>query len=244
MPPPNPHIIIEACVDSVESAIAAQKGGADRLELNLALDLDGLTPSMGLFKEVKKAVSLPIIVMIRPRGYGFVYSDQEFATMQADIDAFLEAGIDGIAIGFLTNQLKIDQQRTRQVVNQIEEKECVFHRAFDVTPGMPEALEALIDCGVKRVLTSGQQPSALAGSKQLTQLIELADNRIDILPGAGIKPTNVAQLIMQTGCRQVHGTFKTPAASHSYHGLDSLRAPAPVGTSAEVVAQVRKAVDS
>ena len=232
-------ILIEACVDSVESAIAAEKGGADRIELNIALELDGLTPSVGLFEEVKRHCSLPVITMIRPRSNGFIYSRSEFATMQRDIDSFLNLGANGIAIGILREDYSIDDARLKEVVKQAGTMDVVVHRAFDITPDMHEALEILIDCGVKRVLTSGQAPTALAGAKELAKLIEQAGDRIEILPGCGVNPANVASLVESTGCRQVHGTFKKPGAfSQNPMGLDRLRAPSPPGTDAQVVARV------
>ena len=143
--------------------------------------------------------------MIRPRSNGFVYSDAEFAIMLADIDAFVAAGANGFAIGFLTEHIEVDKERTKAAIARMNGRECVFHRAFDVTPDMTEALEALIECGVHRVLTSAQAPTAPEGSAGIMQLIKQAGNRIEILPGAGIKPGNVAQLVAESGCTQVHG---------------------------------------
>ena len=234
------HIIVEACVASVEAAIAAERGGADRLELNTALELDGLTPSLGLFHAVRAACSLPIIVMIRPRGYGFVYSDAEYNIMRADLDVLLEAGADGCAFGFLTEDTKIDRIRTREFVKQVGDRSCVFHRAFDVTPSPSDSLEMLIDCGVQRVLTSGQGDTALAGAPVLGHLVEQAAGRIEILPGSGINPDNAHLLVAQTGCTQVHGTFRKPSTAAPPTGMDVLRAPPPPGTDAGVVAGVRE----
>ena len=237
-------VLIEACVASVESAIAAEQGGADRLELNIALELDGLTPSLGLFRQVRAACSLPIIVMIRPRGQGFLYTDHEFATMLEDIEIFKAAGADGFAFGFLTHDFRIDQDRTSRVVEKMGDTEKVVHRAFDITPSMNDALEKLIACGVDRVLTSGQAATAPAGSTQIKQLIDQAQGRIEILPGAGINPSNVAQLVAETGCNQVHGTFRSPAPpAPKASGLDALRAIAPPGTDANIVSAIRANLD-
>ena len=238
----NP-IIIEACVASVASALEAQKGGADRLELNSALELDGLTPSSGLYKEVQTAVSLPVIVMIRPRDYGFCYSEAEFRAMQDDIDLLMALGADGIATGILQQDHTIDTLRMLEIREQIGDSELVCHRAFDVTPNPGIALEQLIDCGVDRVLTSGQAPTAPAGVAQIAKLVQQARGRIEILPGSGINARNAAVLIHQTGCTQIHGTFRNtgiPAPTAS--GLDRLRIPSPPGTDAEVVAAVRQAL--
>lgn len=236
-------IIIEACVASVESAVNAQKGGADRLELNSALELDGLTPSPGLYKEVQTAVALPAIVMVRPRNYGFCYSEAEFRAMQDDIDLLLALGADGIAIGILQQDLTIDTLRMLEIREQIGDSQLVCHRAFDVTPEPDIALEQLIDCGVDRVLTSGQAPTAPAGVAQIAKLVEQAKGRIEILPGSGINASNAAVLVHQTACTQIHGTFRnTGIPAPTVSGLDRLRIPPPPGTNAEVVAAVRQAI--
>lgn len=227
----------------MSSALAAADGGADRLELNSALELDGLTPSPGLYKEIQAAVSMPVIVMIRPRNYGFVYSETEFRIMQEDIDLLMALGADGIAIGILNQDLTVDTHRVLEIREQIGDSELVFHRAFDVTPNAGIALEQLIDCGVDRVLTSGQAPTAPAGVAQIARLVEQAKGRIEILPGSGINARNAAVLVHQTGCTQIHGTFRNtgiPAPTAS--GLDRLRVPPPPGTDAEVVAAVRQAL--
>ena len=229
----------------MESAIAAEAGGADRLELNAALELDGLTPSPGLFKQVRKACNLPIIVMIRPHGQGFVYSDYAFASMLDDIAFFKEAGADGFAFGFLTPSLEIDEHRTSIATEAAGNCEKVVHRAFDITPSADVALDTLIACGVDRILTSGQAINAPAGTVAIKKLIERAKGRIEILPGAGIKPANVAQLCKESGCNQIHGTFRAPAPGQQItSGLDSLKQMPPKGTDCTVVAEIRKLVDS
>ena len=238
-------IIIEACVASVESAVAAARGGADRLELNAALELDGLTPSFGLFKEVRAACDLPIIVMIRPRGQGFAYSPHEYAIMLEDIKQFKRAGADGFALGFLTDNFEIDAEKTSEAVKLAGPCEVVFHRAFDVTQDATTALESLIDCGVHRVLTSGQQSSAPEGISELKALQTQSDGSIEILPGAGIKPSNVVQVLQDTGCSQVHGTFRKSVNSVSVAGgLASLKALPPAGTDAGIVSKVRTLCDA
>jgi len=238
------RICIEACIASVEDAIAAYDGGADRLELNMALRLDGLTPSLGLLRRVKAAVPLPVIVMIRPRGFGFRYSSSEFAVMQSDIDAFLQEGIAGFAFGILSDSQEIDIPRTRQIVQQIEGVESVFHRAFDVTPNPDTALNRLIDLGITRILTSGHMPTALQGLENLKILQQKAASRIEILPGSGVKPSNVTTLLNQTGCTQIHGTFRSPTTPTTVTGLDTLRAHPPKGTSQKIVKEIRTIVDT
>jgi copper homeostasis protein len=201
-------VLIEAAVESLAAAQAAHAGGADRLELNSALELDGLTPLMATLAAVKEKVSLPVIAMVRPRAGDFVYDDTEFLAMRKDGEALLERGADGLAFGFLTAEGAVDQRRTRQLVQMIGPKVSVFHRAFDVTPDPFGALEMLIDLGMTRVLTSGQRRSAIEGAELIRGLIERAAGRIEILPGAGISPENAASLIVHTGARQIHGSFR------------------------------------
>ncbi len=201
-------ILLEVAVASLEDALAAQQHGADRLELNSALSLGGLTPSAGLLRAVRSAVSLPMIVMARPRPAGFCYSQAEFETLLADVAFALAEQADGIAFGVLTEAGEIDVPRCAQVMRQIGSREAVFHRAFDVTPEPARALEQLIDLGVRRVLTSGQEPTALQGSLKIAKLVEQARDRIEILPAAGIRPANVVELLTQTGCNQVHASLK------------------------------------
>ena len=238
------RICIEACITTVQGAIAAYEGGADRLELNSALSLDGLTPSLGLLKEVKKAVPLPVIVMIRPRPNGFFYSASEFAVMQADIEVFLNEGVAGFAFGLLTPDYEIDLPRSRIIVQQLSGAEAVFHRAFDITPEAPQALEILIELGIDRILTSGHSPTALQGIDNLANLYKMARNRIEILPGSGIKPENASTILTHTGCTQIHGTFRAPFPSSNVSGLEALRTHPRPGTDKKIVEQIRTIVDA
>ena len=236
-------ILIEACIDSVESACAAEQGGADRLELNSALELDGLTPSPGLFEEVAGVCSLPIVVMIRPRSNGFIYTEAEFQVMLRDVDVFLKLGAKGIAVGCLMGDFSVDVRRTAEIVDRAGPMEVVFHRAFDITSDMHRALEELIDCGISRILTSGQATTALEGATRIAELTARAEHRIEILPGSGINASNALDIVEKTGCRQIHGTFKAAGSkTPRLTELDRLRAPAPAGTDAGVVRDVRAAL--
>src|SRR5215469_11620229 len=156
-------ILLEICCGSIDDAIESEKGGADRVELCSALFLGGLTPSIGTIQEAKQRLKIPIIVMVRPRGGGFCYTDAEFATMERDTAAAIEAGADGIVFGILTNDGKLDRQRVQRIRKLIGNKQAVFHRAFDVTPDPYAALEELIDLGIIRVLTSGQKDTVPQG---------------------------------------------------------------------------------
>lgn len=202
-------ILLEIALATVEDALAAQQGGADRLELNVALALGGLTPSLGTFLEVKRAVSLPILTIIRPRPGGFCYSEAEYRLMQRDIELFLAHGVDGLVFGVLTEDGEVDVSRCRELIRQVGDKPVVFHRAFDVTPDPFVALEQLIDLGVRRILTSGQETSAYNGSATIAELIRRAAGRIEILPAAGIQHFNVADVVTRTGCTQVHASLRS-----------------------------------
>ncbi len=199
-------ILLEICCGSTEDAVEAQRGGADRVELCSALFLGGLTPSIGSLIEAKQRLKIPVIAMDRPRPAGFYYSTVEFAVMERDADLLLQHGADGIVFGILNADGTVDVQRTGTIRKRIGPRQAVFHRAFDVTPDPFRALEELIDLGITRVLTSGQRSGAPEGSKLISQLIERAAGRIEVLPGAGIAVDNVPDLVAATGCTQIHMT--------------------------------------
>ena len=200
-------ILLEVAVATLQDAQTAHSAGADRLELSSALELGGLTPSLGTFLAIGEFVPLLIVAMLRPRPGGFVYSEPEFLTLQRDADVLLSHGAAGVVFGFLTPERTIDARRTEFLLKQIGAKQSVFHRAFDVASDPLAALDCLIDLGVTRLLTSGQESSAAAGADLIRRLIERAAGRIEILPGAGISPENAAALVAQTGATQLHGTF-------------------------------------
>ena len=203
-------IFLEICCGSIDDALQAQEGGAQRVELCSALFLGGLTPSIGTMQYARQKVTIPIMTMVRPRGGGFCYTDAEFATMERDAEALLDNGADGVVFGVLNHDGTVDIPRTRRLRELAGSKQAVFHRAFDVTPDPFRALDQLIDLGVTRVLTSGQQDTVPEGADLIRRLIEYATGRIEILPGGGIKPHNLADVIVRTGCAQVHLTaFKT-----------------------------------
>jgi copper homeostasis protein len=202
------RVLLEVCIASVEDAQAAAAAGADRLELNSALDLGGLTPSLGCLLEVRQAVRLPILVMIRPRSGGFAYSPAEFRVLQRDLDLALEHGADGVVVGVLNADGSIDRSRSRELVRRTGDREVVFHRAFDVTPDPFVALEQLIDLGFTRIMTSGQEASAHAGRERIAALIQRAAGRIQVLPAGGINRLTVAEVIATTGCDQVHASLR------------------------------------
>lgn len=200
------HILLEICCGSVEDAIAAQAGGADRIELCSALFLGGLTPSLASLLSAKEKLTIPVMTMVRPRPAGFCYSPTEVEVMEREADLFVQHGADGIVFGILRPDRTVDVEMCRRVRERIGTREAVFHRAFDVVPDPERALDELIDLGCARVLTSGQRNTAPEGRSLIRKLVEHAHGRIEILPGAGIRTHNVRELIAQTGCTQVHTT--------------------------------------
>jgi len=165
-----------------------------------------LTPSLGTIQEAKRRLKIPIMVMVRPRGGGFAYTEAEMASMERDTVAAVENGADGVVFGILQSDGNVDIPRCRRIRRLIGEREAVFHRAFDVTPDPFEALEQLVDLGITRVLTSGQKESVPEGVELINKLIERAHGRIEILPGGGIQALNLKEMIERIGCGQVHLT--------------------------------------
>ena len=197
-------VIIEACVDSVESALAAKRGGADRLELCENLAVGGTTPSAALIADVRARTGLPVMVMIRPRGGSYVYSVAEIDQMQRDIDTVRACDIEGLVIGILDARSGVDVARTRELVLLAGPKAVTFHRAFDCVPDREVSLEALIAAGVTRVLTSGGAPTALAGANALARLVARAGRRIRIMAGGNVRGSNVHELVATSGVTEVH----------------------------------------
>lgn len=200
------HIVLEVCCGSAEDVFAAKQVGADRVELNAAMFLGGLTPSIGAM-QVAKQTGMEIMAMVRPRGGGFCYTDMEFETMLRDTEALLEAGAQGIVFGILLKNGNVDVPRCERMMQAIGGRQSVFHRAFDVTPHWQGALDALCGLGVTRILTSGQAINALEGIDVLSDMIAYAAGRIEILPGAGIRPNNAAEIIRRTDCTQIHASL-------------------------------------
>ncbi|HSS96393.1 MAG TPA: copper homeostasis protein CutC [Terriglobales bacterium] len=201
--------IIEICIDAVDSAIAAQNGGAQRVELCANLLEGGVTPSAGLITIVRKKISIGLQVIIRPRGGDFCYNDDEFQTMKQDIVTAKSCGADGIVVGLLNEDGSIDVPRTSELVELSNPLPVTFHRAFDVATDLPKALEDVISTGCKRILTSGGQPSALEGIESLAQLVCQSAGRIIILAAGSIKGNNAREIVEKTGVREVHAGLRT-----------------------------------
>ena len=197
-------MIIEACVDSVASALAAQDGGARRIELCDALETGGLTPSAGKIALCRERLTIPVVVLIRSRGGDFLYRDSDLDVMLRDIAMARALGADGVAIGALNADGTIDEAKTRAMIEVARPMEVVFHRAFDGTPDPFQALETLKALGVDRVLTSGQANTALEGVEILRHLVDAAKGRIQILAGGGINEENAAAIVKGSGVGQLH----------------------------------------
>lgn len=195
---------IEVCCGGIDDVLTAMREGADRIELNSALALGGLTPSLGVMTRARQLTSLPIMAMVRPRSAGFRYSDEEFETMLCDAKLLVQAGADGIVCGFLMSDGEIDVERCKRMLEAIGNAQPVFHRAFDFCRSPETSLETLISLGFRRILTSGQMPSVLQGAQTIRALQEQAAGRIEILPGAGIRPENVRSLVSHSGTGWVH----------------------------------------
>lgn len=202
--------MIEVCCGSYEDALVAYQNHADRIELNSALYLGGLTPSLGSLRLVKQNTGIKTIVMIRPRGAGFCYSDKDFEVMKEDTRLLMENGADGIAFGCLLENGTIDVEKCKCLIDIVNEYhgEVVFHRAFDCVKNPFEAIETLIGMGVNRILTSGQQQTAMDGKGLLKELQSKYGSQIEIVAGGGINSSNAKELMEYTGIHQIHSSCK------------------------------------
>ena len=199
-------VLIEVCVNSVESAIKAQKGGAQRVELCDNLMEGGTTPSLGSIELARKNLSIGLHVIIRPRGSDFLYSTLEFEIMKRDIEICKQAGVDGVVIGILTANGAIDVKRTKELIALAKPMSVTFHRAFDVAKDAFKSLEKLVEIGVDRILTSGQEPTAFEGAEMISELVKIANNRIIILACGNLTARNVQKFVGKTGVKEIHLT--------------------------------------
>src|ERR1039457_220246 len=206
---------IEICVDSVTGAIAAERGGADRVELCDNLMEGGTTPSLGCVRLARKHLGIGLQVLIRPRGGDFLYDGYEMEVMREDIRLCKEAKADGVVIGCLTVEGDIDQARTRELIELARPMNVTFHRAFDMCRDAKKGLEELVALGVDRVLTSGQDDSCLEGMELIAALERQAGGRIIVMPGGGITPRNVSRIVAGTGVREVHLSARGSGGSRS-----------------------------
>ena len=191
---------------NIESCVAAQQAGAHRIELCDNPSDGGTTPSYGFIKAAREKLSIELYVMIRPRGGDFLYSDDEFAIMKADVEMCKEVGCDGIVTGLLKKDGSVDKERCNELVGLAYPLGVTFHRAFDRAKDPFRALEDIIEIGCERILTSGQQPKAVDGTQIIKELILQADDRIIVMPGAGVNSQNIRSLAKSTGAVEFHSS--------------------------------------
>ena len=231
-----PHkLLLEISVDGLEKALAAERGGAGRLELCADLSVGGLTPPRELLRAVRERVHIPIYSMIRPRAGNFVYSDAESTEMERSIAVATECGMDGVVLGVLKKNRSIEMARTRRLVDLARPLPATFHRAFDETPDLALALEAVIQTGAARILTSAGAKTALQGATKLAELVAAARDRVSgggspmqpdriiIVPGAGITHSNIAKVAELTGAIEFHAGLGSilPYSSRDFAAFES-----------------------
>jgi copper homeostasis protein len=196
--------LLEIAVDTVEAAMAAERGGADRVELCGDLSVGGVTPDAALLRAVRKQIYIPVFVMIRPRAGDFVYSAAEFEEMKASIVTAKGLGADGLVLGILKRDKSVDIQRTGELVSLGKPLPVTFHRAFDETADLSRALGDVVQTSAERILTSGGAPSALEGAENIASIVDAVAERITIMPGAGINADNILQVAAVTRAREFH----------------------------------------
>ncbi|MFN0256290.1 copper homeostasis protein CutC [Pedobacter ureilyticus] len=206
-------MILEICANSVESAIAAQQGGADRIELCTNLAEGGTTPSYGQIKWCVENLQLEVWPLIRPRGGDFLYSDAEFETILGDISYCKQIGCNGVVTGLLNTNGTINEERCAKIIAVASPMPVAFHRAFDMSNDLSVALETVIKLGFVRVLSSGGKENAFVGANELAKLVVQANNRIEIMPGAGVNADNLIEIAKTTSAKNFHTTAKSVVKS-------------------------------
>ena len=210
--------LLEISVETLEAAMAAERGGAGRIELCGNLSVGGVTPDAELLRAARAQVHIPIFSMVRPRAGDFVYSGAEFSEMRRSITDAKECGMDGVVLGVLTKDHRVDIARTRELAEFAKPLPVTYHRAFDEAADLHQALEDVMQSGAKRILTSGGAKSALEGAAALAELIEAAGERIVIVPGAGISAANILEVARRTKAREFHSGLSSvlPYGSKDY----------------------------
>lgn len=214
--------LLEVCVDSVESALAAVEGGADRLELCGDLTVGGITPSLALFREIRRHTNIRTHILIRPRCGDFCYSAHEFAVMEEEIRTFAKAGAEGVVIGVLRPDGYLDMERMAQLMKAAGTMSVTLHRAFDVCAEPFHTLEQAVELGIDTILTSGQQNSCIQGIQLLKELLWKAAGRIHIMAGAGVTAQLIPELAAQTGICTYHMSGKKAVDSAMIYRKESV----------------------
>ena len=197
------NVLVEACVDSVQTAVDAAAAGAARIELCGAGE-GGTTPSFGMLARCRERLTIPMHVMIRPRSGNFVYNEEEVAVMLRDIELARTVGANGVVFGILNDDNTLDEMRMRQLIEAARPLRTACHRAFDSTPSANVAFDTLLHLGVDVVLTSGHAPIAVAGALQLAEHVRVAGNRLSVMAGGGVRAQNVRQIVAHTGVKEIH----------------------------------------
>ena len=216
-------MVLEICVDSVESAIASQAGGAQRVELCSDLNEGGITPSDGLTQAVRKHVGIEVFAMVRPRGGDSFYTPYEYDVMKADVIRIKELKADGIVVGLLDRDGHVDVRRTRELVQLADPMQVTFHRAFDMSADLDESLERVIQTGAHRILTSGGVQTVTQGAERVTHLIDAAKGRIRVMVGGGIRQENIRKIAQRTKATEFHCSLRIKTQSPVTFRNDSLK---------------------
>jgi copper homeostasis protein len=219
----NNRPLLEMSVETLDAAIAALRGGADRIELCEDLSVGGVTPNLDLIKVSHEQIRVPIFVMIRPRGGNFCYSAAEFQQMKEEIELTKNAGMDGVVLGILTPKGRVDIERAKELVHLAKPLPTTFHRAFDELADLKQGLEDVIATGATRVLTSGGKATAEEGAAEIERLLEQARERIIILPGGGIRPVNLGKIVRATRAVEFHSGLSNllPDAGHAHREFEA-----------------------
>jgi copper homeostasis protein len=198
------EMLLEITVESLDTALAAERGGADRIELCAELIHGGLTPSVDAMRTVHEELEIAVFPIIRPRAGDFVYSDREFAEMKRDISVARDLGMDGVVLGLLRADRSIDVERTTELVQWARPLAVTFHRAFDATPDLRLALEDVIATGATRILTAGGAATVPVGAETLRELVRLSASRVVVMPAGGLDATNIGGMAEKTSAREFH----------------------------------------
>jgi copper homeostasis protein len=211
--------LLEICVETLAAALAAERGGADRIELCENLSVGGVTPSCELMRAARAQIHIPIFAMVRPRGGDFLYSAVEFEEMVRNLALVRNCRMDGVVIGLLNSDWLVDIARTHELVELARPLPTTFHRAFDETPDLCAALESVIASGAARILTCGGKVNAEQGSATIAELVKAAESRIEIIAGGGINAANIEGVLQRSHAREIHSGLSSslpyPRADYS-----------------------------
>jgi len=235
--------LLEIAVDSITGLDNAVRGGAQRIELCAALDIGGLTPTIGLMAVAAEA-PVPVYAMIRPRAGHFVFDAREEEVMLADIQAARSVGLAGVVVGASLTDNRLDTEMLARLIAVAEDLGVTLHRAFDLVPDMDAALEQAVELGFERILSSGGQPKAMDGADVLKRLVEKAGDRLSVMPGSGIRAGNVREIVARSGAREVHASGRealavTPDAQSLAFGFQTVSA---METAETAVRELREAL--